>query len=153
MFQLPDGLGSQLSPAIEDISGSHIAQRFVVSAEVVVVNKVSQIPLQVASWTTLMRESAATSQFPRQDETGVVVHNSHQVVVAPACHKLHLQSLHQPLPSQNAVHGGLGNGKARVVRDPGCQLPAAEFRGLPGRRQYLPIFIRSELVPGPSPIS
>jgi len=37
-----------LSPAIEDISGRHIAQRLVVPAEVVVVNEVSDGPLQLA---------------------------------------------------------------------------------------------------------
>lgn len=37
-----------LSPAIEDISGRHIAQRLVVRAEVVVVNEVSDGPLQLA---------------------------------------------------------------------------------------------------------
>ena len=39
-----------LSPAIEDISGRHIAQRLVVPAEVVVVNEVSDGPLQLAGW-------------------------------------------------------------------------------------------------------
>ena len=71
-------------------------------------------------------------QLLGQDETGVVVHHGHQVIIAPAnhpevggvggphlvrpcgfgvvflpCHKLYLLAFHQPFPSQDTIHRGL----------------------------------------------
>jgi hypothetical protein len=62
---------------------------------------------------------------------------------------LHLLTFDQPFPAQDAIHRRLGYGKAFIIGDPGRQLPAAEFRGLPGYRQYAVFLIGRDPVPRP----
>ena len=107
------------------------------------------------------------------NESGVVVHDGDQVVVAPADHsevggvgrphlvgsgglpvvllprcESHLRPLHQSLSPQDAVHRGLRRREPHVVGDPRGQLSGTQLRHLPRRRQNVVDFQRGQPIPG-----